>query len=122
MGNDRVRNLGRRHFLVELQPHRNRTDYVVRRRTWRGGERSDSLLAFGTLTYTVIPEQPRHLIRDLRRLADALERRYGLPGSEAPPEPPDGGYGGDRPLPGMGATDWAFSRSEMPMDYAPSER
>lgn len=122
MADYRSGNTGRRNFIVELQPHRNRTDFIIRRRVWRAGERSDQVLTLGSLTYTVHPATPRHLIRDLRRLADELERRYGLPGAGAPPEPPGGGYGGDQPLPSLSGRDWAWSRGEMPMDYSGSER
>lgn len=118
MVGDRVRALGRRSFHVELQPYRDRTDYVIRRRTRRGGERADQVLAVGTLNYSTAIDQPRDLIRDLRRIADVLERRYQSTRREAPSEPPDGGYGGDLHLPGMQSDDWAFSRSGLPMDYS----
>lgn len=120
MGNDRIRNLGRRHFIVELQPYRDRTDFVVRRRTWRGHERSDQVLQVGSLNYTAGVEQPRDLIRDLRRIADVLERRYQSPSREAAPEPPGGGYGGQPQLPGFQPLDHVISPGGGGLDTGPS--
>jgi hypothetical protein len=122
MAGDRIRNLGRRSFILELQPYRNRTDFVVRRRTRRAGERSDTVLQIGTLNYSVDLDQPRDLIRDLRRIADVLERRYKSTSREAAPEPPGGGYGGQLPLPGFQPPDWLFSGSETGLDTTPATR
>lgn len=114
----RVRSLGRRDFIVELQPYRNRTDFIVRRRTRRSGERTDQVLQVGTLTYSTEIDQPRDLIRDLRRIADVLERRYRLAPGAAGPEPPGGGYGGQDVLPGFQGPDWLWSGSSPSLDTA----
>lgn len=99
--------MGRRGFILDLQPSLNSTVWILKRRTWFQGERRDQVLAHGSLNYDVRPREPRDVIRDLRRIADDLERRTGHAAASAAPEPPRGGYGGDRPLPGVHMVDYA---------------
>lgn len=107
MDNGGDRPLGRRGFILDLQPSLNTTQWVLKRRTWWSGQRRDQVLAHGSLNYDVRPRQPRDIIRDLRRIADDLERRTGNSAASAAPEPPRGGYGGDQPLPGVQMVDYA---------------
>lgn len=122
MDSRRLRSLGRHSIRVELQPYRDRTDWVVTRRTWSGGEHHDSLLAHGSLRYTDGRLAPRDLTGDLRRISYELDRLY--PGSRpgGAPEPPRGGYGGDQPLPGLDAPGWARSVGGTALDTCPAQR
>ena len=117
-----VRALGRYTVSVVLQPYRDRTDwYVVRK---RGGDASGdrSLLSRGSLTYDVDGQGPRDLIRDLRRIAFALERQFAQTRPEGAPEPPRGGYGGDVPLPGLYPPDWTVLHDGRALDTSVTAR
>lgn len=122
MAGNRVRALGRYDIRLVLQPAKNRTDWHL----WRCRRRADgtdrTLLARGSLTYDVKPAEPRDVIRDLRRIAAHLERQYGPPSGEAAPEPPGGGYGGQRQLPGLEMGDWLVLHDGQALDSKPAQR
>lgn len=119
MGSGRLRSLGRSVILLELQPSRDRTDWVLRRRTRLGAEHSDKVLTHGSLRYDIDSDSPRDLIRDLRRIAFDLERQYRTAVAEGDPGAPTGGYGGQVALPGMDAASWSRPVSGGALDSAP---
>lgn len=117
---NRGRPAGRRTVRLVLQPYRDRTDWILTRRSWRGAEHSDHLLARGSLTYTEGRLAPRDVIADLRRIAFELERTHGAPRPEGAPEPPEGATGGQHFLPGLQPRDWTVSHDGGALDAGPS--
>lgn len=122
MASSGVRTLGRRVIRLDLQPSRDRTDWILRRRTFFGTEHSDTLLAHGSLRYATGQDAPRDLISDLRRIAFDLERQYRGVVHEVDPGAPTGGYGGQLALGGMETASWARPASGDALDTRTTNR
>lgn len=119
MAGRRLRIVGRYTITVELHPARDSTYWLIWRNRWRAGDRDRSLLTRGALSYDVRPAEPRNVANDLRRIAAALDRLGDNAAASAAPEPPRGGYGGDRPLPGVQPPDWVTPHVGGTLDTRP---
>lgn len=122
MASSGVRIVGRRVIRLDLQPSRDRTDWLLSRRTSRGGEYDNQVLAHGSLRYGTSADAPRDVISDLRRIAFDLERQYRAVVHEVDPGAPTGGYGGQMALEGMETAGWARPASGDALDSRPANR